>query len=46
MIVNDGLVIPLVNRGEPSAISNTLKGAKLNPWDSQLWNVADWTRSK
>jgi peptide/nickel transport system substrate-binding protein len=46
MIVNDGLVIPLVNRGEPSAISNTLKDAKLNPWDSQLWNVADWSRAK
>lgn len=46
MIVNDGLVIPLVNRGEPSAISNTLKDAKLNPWDSQLWNVADWQRAK
>lgn len=46
MIVNDGLVIPLVNRGEPSAISNQLKGAKLNPWDSQLWNIADWSRSR
>ncbi|MDQ0456171.1 peptide ABC transporter substrate-binding protein [Rhizobium paknamense] len=46
MIVNDGLVIPIVNRGEPSAVSNRLQGAILNPWDSQLWNAADWSRRK
>ncbi|MCM2290761.1 peptide ABC transporter substrate-binding protein [Allorhizobium sp. BGMRC 0089] len=46
MIVNDGLVIPIVNRGEPSAISASLKGAILNPWDSQLWNIADWHRAR
>jgi len=37
-------VIPLVYRGTASAVSNTLGGVKLNAWDSELWNVADWHR--
>lgn len=39
-------VIPLVYRGTASAVSNTLGGVKLNAWDSELWNVADWYRVK
>ena len=37
-------IIPLVYRGTASAHSNTLGGVNLNAWDSELWNVADWTR--
>lgn len=39
-------VIPLVYRGTASAVSNSLGGVKLNAWDSELWNVADWYRVK
>ena len=37
-------IIPLVHRGRLSAHANTLGGVKLNVWDSETWNVADWHR--
>ncbi len=47
--MNDILVqsyyeIPLVNRGIVSAHSNTLQGVRINGWDSELWNIAEWRR--
>ena len=47
--MNDILVrsyyeIPLVNRGVASAHLNTLMGVRINGWDSELWNIADWRR--
>lgn len=36
--------IPLVNRGFVSAHLNTLKGVRINGWDSELWNIAEWHR--
>ena len=44
MAIENGAMIPLVHRGRLSAHSNTLGGVKLNVWDSELWNVADWYR--
>lgn len=47
MLTKDGnVVIPLVHRGKFSAISNTIEGAVLSAWDSELWNVAEWRRAK
>jgi peptide/nickel transport system substrate-binding protein len=40
------VVVPLVDRGRVSAHANSLGGVKLNTWDSELWNVADWFRVK
>jgi peptide/nickel transport system substrate-binding protein len=37
-------IVPLVDRGRVSAHSNTLGGVRLNTWDSELWNAADWFR--
>jgi peptide/nickel transport system substrate-binding protein len=39
-------VVTLVHRGTLSAHSNALAGVKINSWDSELWNIADWTRAK
>ena len=36
--------IPLVNRGIVSAHFDTLKGVRINGWDSELWNIAEWSR--
>ena len=36
--------IPLVNRGLVSAHLNTLKGVRINGWDSELWSIAEWRR--
>jgi peptide/nickel transport system substrate-binding protein len=44
MIVNSPAFIPLVDRGRVSTKSNALGGVIMNPWDSELWNAADWHR--
>ncbi len=46
MIVNSSSYIGLVDRGRVSAKSNALGGVIMNPWDSELWNAADWYRVK
>jgi peptide/nickel transport system substrate-binding protein len=49
--LNDNIVqnyaeLPLVFRGSVSARANTLEGVWLNgSWDSEMWNIADWTRA-
>jgi len=45
MLTKDSfVVVPLVDRGRLSAVSNTLGGVVLNTWDTELWNVQDWHR--
>ncbi len=43
-LVNDFIVIPLVHRADVTAISNTLAGFELTPWDRNTWNIKDWKR--
>ena len=43
ILVNDVADIPLVARNFPvSGKSKDLKGVLPTPWDSDLWNIADW----
>lgn len=44
LLVNDGAIIPLVYRGEVAARAVSLDGVRMTSWDSQLWNIADWSR--
>ncbi|MEP3921029.1 peptide ABC transporter substrate-binding protein [Ascidiaceihabitans sp.] len=37
-------IVPLVDRGRVSGHAVTLGGVRLNVFDSELWNVADWYR--
>lgn len=46
MLMQEYVIIPLVYRGRVSAHSNSLQGVKLNTWDAELWNIADWYRSE
>jgi peptide/nickel transport system substrate-binding protein len=46
MLTADLVHIPLIHRGDVSARAASLEGVKMNSWDSQLWNVADWSRKK
>jgi peptide/nickel transport system substrate-binding protein len=46
MAVSNGAMIPLTHRGDISARSNSLGGVRMNSWDSELWNIADWHRVK
>jgi peptide/nickel transport system substrate-binding protein len=44
LLVQNYVEIPLVHRGAVSAHANTLKGVQINAWDSEMWNIADWSR--
>ena len=44
IIVQNQYLIPLIWRARISAHANTLKGVRVNAWDSELWNIADWHR--
>ncbi len=44
LYVQSYVEIPLVNRGSVSAHLETLKGVRMNAWDSELWNIAEWRR--
>ncbi len=44
MLMEAGAIIPLIHRGGVSAHALTLKGVRMNEWDSELWNVKDWHR--
>jgi len=43
MVVETGVVIPVVSRPQVSAISRKLR-ATLSGWDSTFWNLKDWYR--
>jgi peptide/nickel transport system substrate-binding protein len=45
MLMQDYAIIPLIHRGSVSAWANTLLGVRHNAWDSEVWNIADWSRS-
>ena len=44
ILVQHQFIVPLIWRGDVSAHANTLKGVRMNVWDSELWNAADWHR--
>jgi peptide/nickel transport system substrate-binding protein len=44
IIAGNHYMIPLIWRGNVSAHANTLQGVRMNAWDSELWNAADWHR--
>jgi peptide/nickel transport system substrate-binding protein len=45
LLVSEMLVIPLVACTQPTdGKSKELQGITPNPWDSPLWNIAEWTR--
>ena len=44
MLMQSYSIIPLVHRGGVSAHANNLQGVKINDWDTELWNIKDWSR--
>ena len=44
MLVQGGVVIPLVYRGNASAHHNSIMGVEMNAWDTEFWNIAEWSR--
>ena len=45
LAVNDVVEIALIYRTGASAKTKTLKWSPNAPWDSSLWNTADWGRN-
>ena len=46
MLMQNYVMLPITHRSDVAARSNTLGGVDMNVWDSQMWNIADWTRLK
>jgi peptide/nickel transport system substrate-binding protein len=44
LLIEDVVVIPVVWRKEVSAVSHTLRGLALSPWDQNLSDLAYWYR--
>jgi peptide/nickel transport system substrate-binding protein len=45
LAVQGGAIIPLIWRASVSAFGNDIQGVgDLNGWDSEYWNIEDWTR--
>jgi peptide/nickel transport system substrate-binding protein len=45
LLIKDVAVIPLVQRSAvTSGAAKSLKGVDPSPWDSEMYNVADWTK--
>ena len=45
LLIQDVAVIPLVQRSVVTAgVAKSLKGVDPSPWDSDMYNVADWTK--
>ena len=42
ILIQNYIVIPLISRGSVSAHVRGLKGVRMNTWDSELWNIANW----
>ncbi|WP_370312889.1 peptide ABC transporter substrate-binding protein [Sagittula sp.] len=45
MLVESYTIIPLIHRSILSGKAKTLEGVRMNSWDSQIWNIADWYRA-
>ncbi len=45
-IVSSQAIIPLIYRANNSAFANSIENTgDLNGWDSEYWNIEDWTRA-
>jgi peptide/nickel transport system substrate-binding protein len=45
VLIQDVAVIPLVQRSAAvSGVARSLKGVDPSPWDSEMYNIADWTK--
>jgi peptide/nickel transport system substrate-binding protein len=45
LVVSSGAIVPLIFRGSPSAFASSIQGVGgLNGWDSEYWNIEEWTR--
>jgi peptide/nickel transport system substrate-binding protein len=46
MLVDSYSIVPLIHRNNISGKARSLEGVRMNSWDSQIWNIADWYRAE
>ena len=44
LVIQNGVVIPVVWRPRVAVVSSRLKGAEQSGWDSDFWNLPNWHR--
>jgi peptide/nickel transport system substrate-binding protein len=44
LVIEEVVVIPVVWRKQVHAVSHSLRGLEVGPWDYTLWNLAYWYR--
>lgn len=46
ILISDVVIISLINRIAPSptGVAKALKGVDPSPWDSEMYNIADWSK--
>ena len=45
LLVSDVVIIPLIDRTQAtSGVAKTLKGIDVSGWDSEMYNIADWSK--
>ena len=44
LVIEDVVVIPLSSHPWVSAVSHSLRGLEVGPWDAETWNLAYWYR--
>ena len=42
LVIQNGVVIPVLWRNDATAVSARLRGVEISPWESNLWNIAQW----
>ena len=42
LLINDVAVIPVIDRGEVTGISNRIIGLEFTPWDTRTWKIENW----
>jgi peptide/nickel transport system substrate-binding protein len=45
MLMQSYSIIPLIHRGGVSAHADTLQGVRMSDWDTELWNIQEWSRA-
>ena len=44
LVVQNGIVVPIVLLAKAAAVSNRLRGVEHNPFDLDFWNLPFWSR--
>ena len=44
LVIQNGILVPIVLLAKAAAVSNRLRGVEHNPFDLDFWNLPFWSR--